>query len=363
MAMRQRRALRVSVLSLLMLATLVLPSTAWSAEPQVGVITMLLGTATVARAALSRPAPLTFKDDVFLRDRITTAEKSAVRVLLGGKATVTARERSVLTVTEVPSTSTVVLTAGRTAVAVSKSQMKPGETVEIKTPNVVVAVRGTFVVAEVSAGRSTITILRGLVEVTKLDPATGRRVGAAVKVGALERVIVTDAGPVPAPHAITPEASKSLASDFTFLSTNPPVASVPALNQAVKEALMTNAATNTVNNIAAPALGALTGATGVTGTAGDGIAAPLGVLTGGTGVTGTLGNGIAAPATGAPTGATGVTGTPGIGAAAAGPTTPTGGALPISPTTTPVGGVLSPLIPPAAQPVTNGILSGRQSRP
>ena len=346
-----------------MLATLVLPSTAWSAEPQVGVITMLLGTATVARAALSRPAPLTFKDDVFLRDRITTAEKSAVRVLLGGKATVTARERSVLTVTEVPSTSTVVLTAGRTAVAVSKAQMKPGETVEIKTPNVVVAVRGTFVVAEVSAGRSTITILRGLVEVTKLDPATGRRVGAAVKVGALERVIVTDADPVPAPQAITPEASKSLASDFTFLSTNPPVASVPALNQAVKEALMTGAATNTVNNIAAPALGALTGATGVTGTAGDSIVSPaLGALTGVTGVTGTPGDGIAAPL-GALTGAAGVTGTPGIGAAAAGPTTPTGGALPISPTATPGGGVLSPLIPPAAQPVTNGILSGRQRRP
>src|SRR5947209_12364301 len=154
MVTRLRRSHRLSVVGLLMSATLALPATARSAEPQVGVVALLLGTAMVTRAALSGPAPLRFKDDVLLRDRITTAEKSAVRVLLGGKATVTAREMSVLTITEAPGTSTISLTAGRTAVAVSKARMKPGETLEIKTPNAVVAVRGTFVVAEVSPGRS-----------------------------------------------------------------------------------------------------------------------------------------------------------------------------------------------------------------
>src|SRR6267142_6030553 len=228
-------ALSVLRAALLTSAALALPPTAWSAEPQVGMVAMLLGTATVTRAAVPAPVPLSFKDDFFLRVRITTAEKSAVRVLLGGKATVTARELSVLTITEVPGTSTVSLGAGRTAVAVSKARMKPGETVEIKTPNVIVAVRGTFVIAEVSPGRSTITILRGLVEVTKLDPATGRPVRPAVKVGALERVIVTGTGPVPAPQAITPEAAKSLASDFTFLPKDSPAASVAALNEAVKK--------------------------------------------------------------------------------------------------------------------------------
>src|SRR5438132_1528148 len=167
MVTRLRRAHRLYIVALLMSATLALPATARSAEPQVGVVAMLLGTAMVTRAALSGPAPLRFKDDVLLRDRITTAEKSAVRVLLGGKATVTAREMSVLTITEVPGTSTISLTAGRTAVAVSKARMKPGETIEIKPPNAVVAVRGTFVIAEVSPGRSTITIARGLVEVTQ----------------------------------------------------------------------------------------------------------------------------------------------------------------------------------------------------
>lgn len=347
MLTRLRRVLRVSILAWLMSATPALPPTAWSAEPQVGVVTMLLGTATVARTALSGPASLRFKDGVLLRDRITTAEKSAVRVLLGGKATVTARERSVLTITEVPSTSTVALTAGRTAVAVSKGQMKPGETLEIKTPNVVVGIRGTFVVAEVSAGRSTITIVRGVVEVTKLDPATGRPVGASVKVGALERVIVTDAGPVPTPQAITPEAAKSLASDFTFLPTDIPAASVAALNQAVKNAAMTDATTHTVSRIAPPAIGTLTDGTSVTDAAtqtANSLSQPtIGTLTGGAGVTGT-----------------------GIGAAVAAPTTPTG-SLPISPTATP--SVPSPLIPTATQiptatkTVTDGLLSGRPRRP
>jgi len=285
-------------------------------------VAMLLGTATVTRAAVPAPVPLSFKDDVFLRDRITTAEKSAVRVLLGGKATVTARELSVLTITEVPGTSTVSLGAGRTAVAVSKARMKPGETVEIKTPNVVVAVRGTFVIAEVSPGRSTITILRGLVEVTKLDPTTGRPVGPAVKVGALERVIVTGAGPVPAPQAITPEAAKSLVSDFTFLPKDTPAASVAALNEEVKKASM-RAATHTVNSISPTAIGTLSG--GATGTGG------LSALTQGIGT-------------------------------ATGPITPTDGSIPIIPTVTPSGSVPSPLIPTVTPPI-NSLLTGRRLKP
>jgi hypothetical protein len=155
-------------------AALVLPPSAFT-EERVGVVTNVEGTVTVARLTLPLIQPLGFKDDVLLRDRITTGERSFVRVLLGGKATVTARERSVLTITEVPGVATVQLGEGRISVAVSKGLMKPGETVEIKTPNAVTAIRGTVVVAEVSpvtdGYQSTITILRGLVKVTKLDPA------------------------------------------------------------------------------------------------------------------------------------------------------------------------------------------------
>ncbi|HTI53037.1 MAG TPA: hypothetical protein VMC04_02320, partial [Verrucomicrobiae bacterium] len=77
-----------------LLLLLVCPTLAWAqsgaeALRNVGVVTTLAGNATVARAALPEPRPLRFKDDVFLRDRISTAERSIVRVLLGGKALVT----------------------------------------------------------------------------------------------------------------------------------------------------------------------------------------------------------------------------------------------------------------------------------
>jgi FecR protein len=140
------------------------PFSALSQE-RVGVVTNLEGTAMVVRAAPLQTLELRFKDDVYLHDRITRAEHSVVRGLLGGKATVTARERSVLTITEMPNVSTIELQSGRISVAVSKALMKPGESIEIKTPNTITAIRGTVVVAEVvqenGSTRSNITLLRG----------------------------------------------------------------------------------------------------------------------------------------------------------------------------------------------------------
>jgi len=228
---------RVIAALLLTGAAALLLASSTLAQERVGVVTTIEGLATVARVALPEPQLLKFKDDLFLRDRITTGERSLVRVLLGGKATVTARERSVLTITEVPGVATINLGAGRVAVAVAKGLMKPGEVIEIKTPNAVTAIRGTVVIAEVSpvpeGHRSTITILRGLVDVTKLDPA-GTLTGPAVKVGALERVTVVGSQPVPAPQKITREAASSLASDFSAVPKNAPAASTDALSAEVK---------------------------------------------------------------------------------------------------------------------------------
>jgi hypothetical protein len=86
------------------------------------VVAALSGTAAVARATLPRPLPLRFRDEVFLQDQIRTAEKSIVRVLLGGKALVTVREISVLTITETPGRSTIELTSGKIAVAVARQR-------------------------------------------------------------------------------------------------------------------------------------------------------------------------------------------------------------------------------------------------
>jgi len=232
LAKRVIAALLLTGAAALLLASSVL------AQERVGVVTNIEGTATVARLTLPQAQPLHFKDDVFLRDRIATGERSFVRVLLGGKATVTARERSVLTITEVPGVSTIQLGEGRISVAVSKGLMKPGEVIEIKTPNAVTAIRGTVVVAEVvptpEGHRSTITILKGLVDVTKLDSA-GRLSGSAVKLGALERVTVTNSPAVPRPETITQEAAKKLASDFSHIPKNAPAATLDALNADVKE--------------------------------------------------------------------------------------------------------------------------------
>jgi len=109
----------------LALGMLAFPIAAASGEPRVGVVATVVGTATVARVANPGPAQLKLRDDIFMRDQITTGEQSFVRVLLGGKAAVSAREHSILRISERPSVSTVALAAGRLAAAVSKDRVKP----------------------------------------------------------------------------------------------------------------------------------------------------------------------------------------------------------------------------------------------
>jgi hypothetical protein len=371
-------------------AALLLASSSFAQE-RVGVVTTIEGSATVARVALPEPRPLRYKDDLFLRDRITTGERSLVRVLLGGKATVTARERSVLTITEVPGLATIHLGSGRAAIAVVKGLMKPGEVIEIRTPNAVTAIRGTVVIAEVSPApdgyRSTITILKGLVDVTKLDP-TGALSGPAVKVGALERVTVVGARPVPAPEKITRQAASALASDFSAVPTTPPAASTEALSAEAKsislrEAIqLTGSATQTtsltasvgtttagaeqtvttvVGGVANTANGAVnavgSGVTTLTGAASNtlngvtgGVSNTLGAVTGG--ATGAL-TGLTGGATGALTGVTGgATGAlTGLTSTVTQPVT--------SPVTSPVTNLVTTVTNPlttVTSPVTNTIL-------
>ena len=97
----------------------------------VGVVTTLDGRASVARPALNAPLALKFKDDVFGRDRISTEENSLVRVLLGGKAILTVRELSQVTINEEPGRAVVTLPSGKVVLAVAKQRMRPGESIEI----------------------------------------------------------------------------------------------------------------------------------------------------------------------------------------------------------------------------------------
>lgn len=196
----------------------------------VGVITTLSGSASVARAALPAPQPLRFKDDVFLRDRISTAEKSIARVLLGGKALVTVRELSTLTITEETSRSTVDLTSGKIAMGVLRQRMRPGEVIEIRTPNAIAAIRGTVLVVELTrapgaaggAARYTtkVHVLHGLVEVS--DP---NNPGAPpAKVGTLESWSRSDSDP----SALIPLSPGAANQIFADLRSAPQIAESPS---------------------------------------------------------------------------------------------------------------------------------------
>ena len=120
------------------------PPVAAQTSDAVGVVTTIDGRATVARPALPSPLALKFKDDVFGRDRISTQESSLIRVLLGGKAILTVRELSQVTISEEPGRAVVTLPDGKVVLAVAKQRMRPGESIEIRTPNAVAAVRGSI---------------------------------------------------------------------------------------------------------------------------------------------------------------------------------------------------------------------------
>ena len=209
-----------------------------------GVVTTLQGSATVARATATQPAPLRFKDDVFEQDHIVTGESSIVRILLGGKAVVTVRERSALTIHETPTTSTIEISSGKIALAVAKDRMKPGESVQIKTPNAMAGVRGTVVIADVAAPNqlggavtTRFTLLTGLVDVARLDGA-GQPSGQVVMLHPLQSITVTGLMPPGAVRTLTRAEAQAVAADYKVtLPAPPPPANVQVTEQQIEIAV------------------------------------------------------------------------------------------------------------------------------
>jgi hypothetical protein len=212
---------RVALLALC--ALLPLPVLAQTPVPA-GVVTTLQGEATLLSAARPQASqPLRFRDELFYRDRINTKERSIVRLLLGGKAVVTVRQLSTLTITEEPGTrATIDLFGGKIGVGVARSRMKPGESLEIRTPNAIAAVRGTYIISEVSstgAGPpvSVFTLLEGSADILTLDrtksvslqplqsvSVTGNTIGQVVTVPAgVQTQVLADLQPA-TQHALTP---------------------------------------------------------------------------------------------------------------------------------------------------------------
>ena len=110
-------------------------TSAWPAIPKpAGKVTQVAGHASLQRIGLAAILPVRFRDDVFLQDKITTKEQSFVRVLLGGKALVTVRELSVLTITEEKDHAIIDMQSGIMSLSVARKRMKPGEYIEIRPP-------------------------------------------------------------------------------------------------------------------------------------------------------------------------------------------------------------------------------------
>ena len=270
-----------------------------------GVVTTITGTATVARASLpADQLPLRFKDPVFGRDTIRTGERAVVRVLLGGKALVTVREQSVFTVSEEAGRSQVGLETGKLAVAVARQRMRPGESIEVRTPNVIAAVRGTVAIFEILRASaqavpgpvpvtSTLYVLKGSVEVLPRLPGTaaaGARLAALqapVTVGALQSLSVTGTvfGPIrPIPptqiaqilaglksapqHQDTPEdtkkevSSKQQAQATTLASLLAPDSGDSSVLGATTSAAALDTTTPTTTTPSTPILPPITGGTG-----------------------------------------------------------------------------------------------------
>ena len=237
-----RRLARTLVIPIVVLSGL--PATAL-ADERAGVVTSAEGRVTVARATASAVNPLKFKDEVFLRDRVSTGVDSLARLLLGGKAVITVREHSSVTITEVPGKSIVEVSTGRMALSVARERMKADESIEVRTPNAVASVRGTVLVTEVSgvgeAVSSAFTVVRGRVDVAQLGPQNVP-VGAVVSLGAMQTAGISAGQGVSAARPITPQALRQLSADFSVRVIPPPPAVTAGL---VSQGQVSHAVTQT----------------------------------------------------------------------------------------------------------------------
>jgi hypothetical protein len=204
--------------------TLGMAATAAAQVPAAGEVGRVEGTAAVARGATPQPVPLKNRDDLLLRDLVTTGQQSKALLFLGQKgrpkATVTMREQSALRITEVPGVATVDMTDGLLKLSVIKDRMKPGDRVDVKTPNAITAVRGTTIVVEVltspSGPTTRLTVLNGFVDITPIDPLTGVPRGAPVRVNDLQQTSVTGTGAPTPPQPVNRNEAVRLDATFAF---------------------------------------------------------------------------------------------------------------------------------------------------
>src|SRR3990172_9187930 len=192
-----------SVLGLVLL----IPLLTYAQQQPAGVVTGIQGQAQLTRPATA-PTPLRFKEGVVIRDVVDTREKSLARILFGSRSTVTVRELSRLEVREEllaggARRDVHDLSSGAILVNVARQLMRPGDEVQIRTPNAVAAVRGSTLFASFNAvlNQSFFALLSGSGLVTPqgqapitLTPNTGLNItgtGPTVQAGPVQ--VITQA--------------------------------------------------------------------------------------------------------------------------------------------------------------------------
>ena len=142
------------IISLLLAFLLAIPAIALAQEA-IGVVTALKGKVKLTRRATQ--TDLGFKDRLISRDVISTQDESLVRVLFGGRSTVTIRELSRLGVTgTLRSTGTLraihELREGEILVNVAQGLLHRGDEIQVRTPNALASLRGASLLARCHSG-------------------------------------------------------------------------------------------------------------------------------------------------------------------------------------------------------------------
>jgi hypothetical protein len=175
-----------------------------------GVVTMIDGSVMVDRPQQSQLIILRTGDAVFLNDRITTGDGARIEMVLGSKVAIAMMERSRITIIEAPGRSTLDLQAGQLAFNLPGDRLRPGEAIDVRTPNAVASVSGgvRMSVETVPAARA------GEAIITHVDVLDGRvsvATGAGtprpmIHLGANDGLTITGeaAGPVRALRAVRP---------------------------------------------------------------------------------------------------------------------------------------------------------------
>jgi hypothetical protein len=216
--MDKQQRWRTGIALLMVSAVILLTREQATAQGAVGVVTALQGTARLTRPANPTPVSLRFKDGLAIRDVVDTAEQSLVRILFGGKSTVTVKELSRLEVREepLPAGATLAvheLSAGAILVNVARQLLRPGDEVQIRTPNAVAAVRGTTISADCNTGlhRCMFTVLAGNAMIT---PLGGRPVALAPNIAVAVRGTATTGIQTEPPQAITRAQARQLVQEY-----------------------------------------------------------------------------------------------------------------------------------------------------